>query len=75
MNEPREDLQAEQQAQEHDLEGLDARMALLLPLEDVAVALHAYERGYAQQLTETEQRSLRQAVQHLCMVMESLHNR
>ena len=59
----------------HDLEGLDARMALLLPLEDVAVALHAYERGYAGQLTEGEQQSLRRAIQHLCLVLESLQHR
>lgn len=60
---------------QHDLAGLEARMALLLPLEEACVALHAFRQGSQEHLTPREREELTVAIRALALVIESLQNR
>jgi len=60
---------------QHDLAGLEAHMALLMPVEELFVALHEYESTHTVLLLDRERADLRLAIQALALVVESLQNR
>lgn len=59
----------------HDLEGLDAFMQLLLPLEEIFVALYEYREQYESALRPCEQEGVKQAIVSLARTINDMQNR
>ncbi len=60
---------------QHDLAGLDAFMALVLPLESCLETLAAYQRRNADKLRASEQEGLRATIRSLTITITTLHER
>ncbi len=60
---------------QHDLAGLEALMNLLLPLEEIFVALYEHEHAHKSQLRDREQFALRMAVENMALLLDALQNR
>lgn len=60
---------------QHDLAGLEAFMALTLPLEQALTTLAQYEQAYRDQLRPAEQDGLRRTIQSLAMTLQTVMDR
>jgi hypothetical protein len=58
-----------------DLAGLEAHMAMLLPLEQCAVDLESWLQQYGGQCRDREVQPLRQAFRLVCLGLQTMHDR